>query len=80
MKQYVGTKIIKADDRIKTWKEHYEEQGWHWPEGKEGADRLGYTVGYPNAQGEFDGDKKDGCHYISWSPADVFEATYKPIE
>ena len=36
----------------------------------------GYRVGYPGSDGKFDGDEKEGCHYISWSPADVFEAAY----
>ena len=79
MEKFIGTTVIKADTKPKTWAEHYAEQGWKWPEKKDGADRIGYTVGDPDVNGDFNGDKKDGCDYIYWSPVDVFEASYRPV-
>lgn len=37
----------------------------------------GYLIGYPDIEGNFDGDLEAGCHYVSWSPADVFENSYR---
>lgn len=39
-------------------------------------DTYGYLVGYPGPDGVFDGPMIDGCYYLSWSPANVFEAAY----
>jgi hypothetical protein len=36
----------------------------------------GYLIGYPDHKGLFTGDLAYGCHYVSWSPKDVFEASY----
>jgi hypothetical protein len=79
MQKFIGTKIIKAIPEQITWKDFYVIRGWEWPEDKEGADRIGYMVGYSDAKGNFDGELTGGCHYITWSPADVFEAAYTPI-
>lgn len=80
MKKFIGTKIIKADPEPITWADHYKKQGWEWPPGKTDAYRVGYTVGYPDSAGDFDGPLAGGCDYISWSPSDVFEASYHEIE
>lgn len=38
-------------------------------------DTVGYWVGYPEKDGKsFNGELPVGCRYISWAPADVFEA------
>ncbi len=79
MEKFIGTKIIKAFPEKLTWKEHYDKRGWDWPDDKEGAERIGYTVGYADAAGNFNGKLEGGCEYITWSPADVFEAAYKKI-
>jgi hypothetical protein len=77
VQKFIGTKIIKAFEKKVTWKEHYENQKWNWPEDKKGEDRIGYTVGYSDADGNFNGEFEGGCEYITWSPADVFESSYK---
>ena len=39
----------------------------------------GFLVGYPNAAGEFNGELDGGCDYLSWSPGDVFDASYRDV-
>lgn len=76
MDTYIGTKIIKAC--FMNLGDYNKLRGWTIPE-DEDPTAGGYLVGYPGPDGKFDGDKQEGCHYISWSPADVFEASYTPI-
>ena len=64
MKQYIGTKIIKA--RPMNRGEYNEYRGWTIPADENPADG-GYLVEYP-----------DG--YESWSPKAVFEAAYRPTD
>src|SRR5580658_3680320 len=71
MKQYVGTKLVNA--RPMTRQEYNDLRGWTLPEDENGSD-TGYLVEYadeqrPNVPG-YDG-------YIPWSPADVFERSYR---
>ncbi len=73
MKLFIGTKIIKA--KALNLGDYNKLRGWTIPD-DENPKALGYLVGYPDADGNFNGQLQDGCHYISWSPADVFEATY----
>lgn len=73
MKKYTGTKTIKA--KSMTLGTYNKSQGWDMPEG-ENPKASGYLVGYSDAKGNFDGPLQDGCHHISWSPKDVFEAAY----
>jgi len=80
MEKFIGVKIIKAKSKPITWGDHYKKQGWEWPKDKKGADRIGYTVGYSDAKGDFAGDLAGGCDYISWSPEDVFSASYRPCD
>lgn len=71
MKHYVGTKLVKA--RPMTRGEYNALRGWEVPGDEDPAD-AGYLVEYVDGgranHPEFKG-------YISWSPADVFERTYK---
>ena len=76
MKNYIGTKVIKS--RAMNRGDYNLSQGWNIPE-NENPEDPGQLVGYPEAHGNFDGDLEGGCHYISWSPADVFDAAYKPM-
>jgi hypothetical protein len=69
---YRGTKEMKACPMTKA--EYCLLRGWPVPADEDPAER-GYVVEYqdggkPNLEG-YDG-------YVSWSPADVFERTYKP--
>jgi hypothetical protein len=73
MKEYVGTKRLLAR---KMRKEDYNAyRGWLTP-ANEDAEKEGYLVEYLNSKPNMDGHKG----YVSWSPADVFEATYKLVE
>ena len=74
MKKYVGTKKLKAIPMNK--EEYYQYRQWEVPL-NENPKEEGYLVEY------LDGGKpNDERHlgYISWSPKDVFEKTYKLIE
>lgn len=74
-KLYEGTKVLKAAPMTRG--EYNEYRGWDAPEGEDQT-VAGYMVEYapiadepPNVVGH------DG--YVSWSPAVVFEATYREI-
>ena len=74
MKNYVGTKKLKAIPMNK--EEYCQYRQWEVPL-NENPKEEGYLVEY------LDGGKpNDERHlgYISWSPKDVFEKTYKLIE
>lgn len=71
LKQYQGTKTINA--RPMNRQEYNDLRGWPLPADENGSD-AGYLVIYPDSNSNtphFDG-------YVSWSPADVFEQTYRP--
>lgn len=61
MKNYIGTKQLKAEPM--NLGDYNVKRGWKIPENEDPA-REGYLVEYP-----------DG--YISWSPKEVFEESYK---
>lgn len=70
---YEGTKRLHATPMTRG--EYNAYRGWENPAGENPSD-SGYLVEY------LDGGKaNDSRHagYISWSPADVFERTYKPV-
>ena len=74
MNEYIGTKIIKAKPMNRF--DYNSLRGWTIPEDENGNDE-GYLVEY------LDGGKpnhKDFDNYISWSPKDVFEKAYRPVE
>ena len=71
MKKYIGTKLINA--KPMTRQEYNDLRGWTVPS-DENPNDDGYLVEY------VDGGKAnhpDFEGYISWSPKDVFERTYK---
>lgn len=74
MKQYIGTKLVNAIDMTRA--AYNILRNWDLPADENGDD-AGYLVEYvdggspnhPNFKG-----------YISWSPKDVFERAYRPLE
>ena len=73
-KTYIGTKVIHA--RPMTRQAYNDYRGWQLPDNEDGADD-GYLVEYVDG-----GKANDPRHagYISWSPKDVFERAYRPVE
>lgn len=72
MKQYVGTKVINAVPMNRL--DYNTLRGWKLPDDENGSDE-GYLVEYVDG-GKANVEGFDG--YISWSPKDVFEKSYKP--
>lgn len=70
---YEGTKRLHATPMTRG--EYNAYRGWENPAGENPFD-AGYLVEYQDG-----GKANDSRHagYISWSPADVFERTYKPV-
>ena len=73
MKLYEGTTQLRA--KPMTRGEYIEYRNWDILESDDPAD-AGYLVEYEDG-----GRANDPRHagYISWSPADAFERTYKPV-
>lgn len=74
MKHYVGTKRIRAMPM--TRKAYNDLRGWEVPADENGADD-GFLVEY------IDGGKPNVAGYagyVSWSPKDVFERAYRPLQ
>ena len=71
MKSYIGKKIISAKPCCKESFEHQKKTNFDGsiPE-SEGNETSGYMVVYPNP---------DGTQYVSWSPKDVFERSYREL-
>ena len=70
MKQYIGTKEVKATPMNRG--DYNALRGWQVPENENPADD-GYLVVYPNGESNVDGF--DG--YVSWSPKKQFEEAYQ---
>ena len=74
MKTFLGTKLIKA--RPMTRGEYNAHRGWTPPEGEDQT-VPGYLVEY------LDGGQPNHAEhagYISWSPAEVFEKSYRSTD
>lgn len=74
MKRFIGTKLINAEPMTRL--AYNELRGWKLPEDENGDDE-GYLVEYidggkPNLAG-YEG-------YVSWSPKEQFDNTYRPID
>ena len=70
-KTYIGTKVIHA---LPMTRQAYNDyRGWQLPDNEDGSDD-GYLVEYVDG-----GKANDPRHagYISWSPKDVFERSYR---
>lgn len=72
--KYIGTKIIDATPMTRA--EYNSYRGWILPSNEDGAD-TGFLVEYLDG-----GAANDPRHkgYISWSPAEVFNNAYRPLE
>jgi len=73
MKLYEGTKQLRAKPMNK--QDYCAYRGWEVP-ANEDATEAGYLVEYVDG-GKPNDDRHEG--YISWSPADVFERTYREV-
>lgn len=74
MKQHIGVKLINAKPMTRL--EYNQFRGWELPADENGADE-GFLVEY------IDGGKantQDYAGYVSWSPKDVFERAYRPVD
>lgn len=74
MKRYIGVKEINATPMSRAAYNLF--RGWQLPADENGEDE-GYLVEY------IDGGQANTATYkgyVSWSPKDVFERAYKPIE
>jgi hypothetical protein len=74
MNQFIGTKLINA--KTMTRLAYNEFRGWQLPKDEDGADE-GFLVEY------LDGGKANTeqyAGYVSWSPKEVFENSYRPVE
>lgn len=74
MKTYIGTKTLRAVSMTRG--DYNELRGWPMPANEEKAD-AGYLVEYADGG---QANHQDFKGYISWSPAGVFERSYKPAE
>lgn len=74
MKRHIGTKIINAKPMTRA--EYNALRGWTVP-ADENPEDEGYLVEYVDG-GQANHPDFDG--YISWSPADVFDRAYRPME
>ena len=73
MQQYLGTKLVNMAPM--TRQEYIDFRGWELPADEDGADE-GYLVEY------LDGGKantKEYAGYVSWSPKDIADRNYRPI-
>lgn len=74
MRQYIGTKRINAEPMTRAAYNLF--RGWELPKDENGDD-AGYLVEY------IDGGAANTTTYkgyVSWSPKDVFERAYKPVD
>ncbi len=74
MKQHIGVKLINAKPMTRF--EYNQFRGWELPADENGADE-GFLVEY------IDGGKantSDYAGYVSWSPKDIFERAYRPVD
>lgn len=74
MKRHIGTKIINAKPMTRA--EYNALRGWTVP-ADENPDDAGYLVEYVDGG---QANHPDFAGYISWSPADVFDRAYRPVE
>ena len=73
LKQYVGTKVINAVPMTRA--DYNTYRGWNLPADENGED-TGYLVEYQPSENEKP-NVEGHTGYVSWSPKDVFENTYR---
>lgn len=74
MQKYIGVKLINAKPMTRA--EYNAFRGWQLPS-DENPEDAGFLVEYVDG-GKSNTDLYAG--YVSWSPAEVFNNAYKPIE
>ena len=74
MQKYIGTKRLKATPMTRG--DYNKYRGWKYPK-DENPDDTGYMVEYQDG-GVSNHPNHEG--YISWSPSNVFELAYRPIQ
>lgn len=74
MKKYIGTKVIKALPMNR--QDYNDYRGWKLPDDEDGTDE-GMLVEYVDG-GKSNHPGHEG--YISWSPMDVFNNSYRETE
>ena len=74
MQTYIGTKVIRALPM--TRQDYNDFRNWVLPDDENGADE-GYLVEYVDG-GQRNTEAYQG--YVSWSPKDVFERSYREID
>lgn len=72
---YTGTKVVKAWPMTRI--EYNAYRGWTLPADENGDD-AGYMVEYTGEAGN-KANHPNHAGYVSWSPADVFDGTYREI-
>ena len=73
MKTYIGTKIINAEPMNRL--DYNIFRGWDLPKDENGSNE-GYLVEYTNGGAPNTNTYKG---YVSWSPKEQFEKTYKEV-
>lgn len=76
MRHYIGTKTLRASPMTRG--EYNAYRGWVLVEG-EAPNDAGYLVEYDPTVPNSPANDPRHAGYISWSPKDVFEATYSEI-
>lgn len=74
MRQYIGTKRINAEPMTRAAYNLF--RGWELPKDENGDD-AGYLVEYIDGGAANTATYKG---YVSWSPKDVFERAYNPVD
>lgn len=74
MTLYTGTKTVIAEPMSR--QQYNDYRGWALPADENGTDE-GYLVEYTDGGKANMPDRKG---YVSWSPKDVFERAYKPVQ
>lgn len=73
MKNYIGVKLLRA--KPMTRGEYNTFRGWKLPDNENGAD-AGYLVEYID---DFNKNVDGFAGYVSWSPKEVFERSYREV-
>ena len=74
MQLYLGTKLVNMAPM--TRQEYIEFRGWDLPADEDGSDE-GYLVEYLDGGGP---NTREYAGYVSWSPKDVADRNYRPLD
>jgi hypothetical protein len=76
MTQFLGHKLVNAEPM--TRQAYNDYRGWKLPDDENGADE-GYLVEYVDGSNANRPNTPDRAGYVSWSPKDVFEYSYREV-